>query len=621
MEIALGKEVPSSQPVSEALRKQDLEARLRTLESRSLRKGLGSLDPSRNKLIGIGMELDPASGGVTKDSYGVFNLSWQGAMHPEWAEQIGLELDAIRHGIRSVHKTKLRFLIWAGMGGSAEDKHAYNALGLLSRGPRCYVLDSTDPGKLKHILEDMQRRSGLSLAGALRATLVVGMALGMTSYEPVVNLQQLAGIYDSCGVDSRPNFIYMTLPGSLLDKFASSRSYRRIELQPDGRNTVAGRASSPLTRGSLYPLGLAGVDLSAWIHSTNLSSGDIEQAWRLSAALHTQIQAGRDKVTLMLPKSLAGLALWTKQDFEESLGKQESWGLKIVIDEKIRLPNYRPPRDPRQDRVFLAVQQAGSSSPDAGKSGSLKRAGYPVITLKISRDAAPSRYMQFMHYAVFGLAWLRETNFVTQPGVELYKSIANALYEDARKAGGIEKTPAWKQFFSSPQSAKWRGRVTLHYSDPGVPPAMTAPEIYARLLSAHAAARTVEYGELTFFGDMRYSPAGRALRIKMNRAAETVFRGKLKMPADVYEGPAMNHSYHEMIIGHGRCFSTILLSETLETLDEPGSAADYHRAQYLATIQALRQRGRAVVGLTLKDLGEASFDALGEFFRQVAKAL
>ena len=36
----------------------------------------------------------------------------------------------------------------------------------------------------------------------------------------VVNLEKLYGLYEKHRIDSRPNFIYMTLPGSLLDQFA-----------------------------------------------------------------------------------------------------------------------------------------------------------------------------------------------------------------------------------------------------------------------------------------------------------------------------------------------------------------------------------------------------------------
>jgi len=620
--LALHNDRPTSEPHYNAIRKDSLLERLEALNSRANRKGLAALDPSRNRLIRIGMEID-ARGHVTKSGYGVFDLSWQVKHHPEWPRRITDELAEIRHRIQRAHGVKLRFLIWCGMGGSAEDKNMYNAVGLLKSSPRCYVLDSTDPAKLKNILADMSRRAKLSMPALLKSTLVVGMAMGMTSYEPVVNLKELALLYDKHRVDSRPNFVYMTIPGSLLDQFAATRGYRKIELQPDQRNSTAGRHSSPLTRGSLYPLGLAGVDLQAWMQGALLEEHDIDSAWRLAAFLHAQGLAGRDKVTLMLPRDWAGAALWTKQDCEESLGKSEELGIKIVIDEKIRLPDYRAPKDPRQDRLFLAVQKKGAAGADTRKIALLRRAGYPVATLTIPRDTPLSRYMQFIHYVVCGIGYLRDMNFVTQPSVELYKSITNHLHASAQKLGGIEKTKDWRELRNSPRQARWRGRVTLLYNSASTPDpaAGTAPEIYAAILRRLSTTRAIEYGELTFFGDTRYSPHGRALRTRLNRAAESLFRAKMKMPADVYEGPPMNHSYHEMIIGHGRCFSTILISDAAEEIADIGYTADYHRAQFLATLMALAQRSRPVVAIALRDLEEPTLAALEEFFRQAAKFL
>ena len=565
--------------------------------------------------------MEAEGGRVTKNGYGVFNLSWQAAQHPEWAEEVAAELCEARERIHKTHNTPLRFLIWVGMGGSAEDKSMYNAAGLLKRGPRCYVLDSTDPAKLKFILEDMARRSKLPLAAVLRRTLIVGMAMGMTSYEPVVNLQKLAILCEKHKIDSRPNFMYLTLPGSLLDQFGSARSYRKVELQLDNGNTTAGRHSGPMTRGSLYPLGLAGGDLRAWMKAAELTDGQVEVAWRLAAFLHAQGLAGRDKVTLLLPKMWAGAGLWTKQDFEESLGKSEELGIKIVIEERVKLTNYRPPKDPLQDRVFLCVQVKGLPGVDRQKVTLARRAGYPAAVLTFSREALLSTYMQFMHYAVFGLAWLRKMNFVTQPGVELYKAITNRLHMEAEETGGIENTKEWQRFANSPHQAKWRGGVTLHYDrlPPGVEEeAATAPALYAAVLARVAAKRAVTYGELTFFGDTRYSPRGRAMRTVLNRAAQNLFRSRLKMPADVYEGPAMNHSYHEMIIGHGGCFSTVLLSEKSERLVAADYTADYHKAQFLATQMALAERGRMVVAITVKDLEPVTLAGLDEFFRQAA---
>ncbi|HTM51619.1 MAG TPA: hypothetical protein VL285_23150 [Bryobacteraceae bacterium] len=619
MHLALFHDRPAgaTQNHFEQFTKNRVLEQLRDLDTRARTKGLAALDSSQ-PLVRIGVETD-AAGMVTKNSYGVLNLSWQAQKHPEWTDQIADEVNEVRARLQTVHRTRLRYLIWAGMGGSVEDKSMYNAIGLLRGSPRCYALDSTDPAKLKCILEDMGRRSGDPLPKLLRSTLVVGMAMGMTSYEPVVNLEKLSNLYKKHGIDGRPNFLYMTLPDSLLDRFASREGYRRVELQPDGANSTAGRHSAPLTRGSLYPLALAGVDLKSWVAGTFLSEAEILTAWNLSAFIQSQGEAGRDKLTLSLPKAWTGAGLWTKQDFEESLGKSEKIGLKIVIGEKVRLANYRAPKDARQDRAFLCVQMKGAANPDAAL---VRRAGYPAAILTLPAGAPLSRYMQFIHYTVCGLGVLRDMNFVTQPSVELYKSITGRVYEESRKSGGVRNTKAWQAMTQSPRKVSWRGALTLYYDHIGLNlPEKDAPSVYAAILRELAPGRCIEYGELTYFGDTRYCPRGRRLRRILDQAAERVFRARLCMPADVYEGPAMNHSYHEMIIGHGRCLSTVLFSEKQEQLPQAGYTADYHSAQFLSTKLALEERGRAVVAIVLKDLSERSMAALDEFFRLAATRL
>ncbi len=617
MVLSLYHDSPASESLSQRFADDDVLKRLQSLDSRVERKGLESLDPRKNKLIPLGTEID-ARGKVTKNCYGVFHLSWRAQKDGDWPERVALELGEIQEAIREKHKTRLRYVVWAGMGGSAEDKTMYTAAGMLKKGPRLYVLDSTDPGKLKSILADMQKRGKQSLAEALKSTLVVGQALGMTSYEPVVNLEKLYNLYQKHKVDSRPNFIYMTLPGSLLDRFASARGYRRVDLQLDGGNTTAGRHSSPLTRGSLYPLGLAGTDLRAWIDGASLSGQQIQTAWRLSAFLQAQGEAGRDKVTLLLPKEWEGASIWTKQDFEESLGKSESIGMKIVVGEKPRLADLRAPKEKGQDRVFLAVRAKGKEGPDAKKVQALRRAGYPVAALAFPLKSQLSSYMQFMHYCVFGLGYLRNMNFVTQPSVELYKAITGKLHDEARKAGGIRKTAAWAKFTGPAHTMKYRGGLTLYCPFGSSLTGKSAPECYANLVKRLVEEGRIDHAELTLFADIKYSPAGRQARKSLEKAADVAFRSRLKMPVDVYEGPAMNHSYHEMIIGHGRCFSTVVLPEKAESIPAAGYDAEYHTAQFLATQLALTERGRTVVAIMPRDLEPPSLAALDEFFRQVA---
>ncbi|MCE5308930.1 MAG: hypothetical protein LLG20_14930 [Acidobacteriales bacterium] len=623
MLLSLYHDQPSSEAPYQTFLTNSVLDRLQVLDSRVRRKGLDSLDPKKNPLIGLGMEID-SKGRVARNGYGVFSLAWQAQQHAEWPAMIEREVDEARAAIREAHRAPLRFLIWAGMGGSAEDKSMYSATGLLKRGPRCYVLDSTDPSKLRGIFEDIQARTHLRMPEILRSSLVVGMALGMTSYEPVVNLERLEMLYGRHKVAPRANFLAMTLGGSLLDQFARARGYRMVGLQMDGESSTSGRHSGPLTRGSLYPLALCGVDLREWIAGACLSEECVLKAWRLAAFLHTQTVSGRSMVTLLLPKAWQGAAVWTKQDFEESLGKAGYPGIKIIIGEKPKLANYRPPKDRLQDRVFLAVEQCGTPHPEERKIAMLRRAGYPVAVSSFPGSAPLSAYMQFIHYTVFGMACLRGVNFVTQPGVELYKSIAGKLHQEAIKAGGIEKTREWHRMAETPCQSSFRMCLTLHYDK--IPDAESTPgrrpcEVYASLLGSLAAERKVDYGELTFFGDTRYSPQGRALRKILDRAGEELFRARLKMPVDIYEGPAMNHSYHEMIIGRGRCFSTVLLAEKDECAPASPYEATYHRAQYLATQIALAERGCPVVSITLNDLSDATLAALQAFFHEAAAAL
>ncbi len=540
-------------------------------------------DPADSELAALAMETD-ANGNVTKNSLGIYNLAWQAAEHPEWPGLVQAEAERIKERIQDTHGVPLRFIIWAGMGGSIEDKILYNAIGLLRRGPRFYALDSTDPQKLKSIVEDIQKLSGLQLPEILKSTLVVGQALGMTSYEPVVNLTKLVGLYDKFNIDSRPNFVYMTLPGSILDQFAGPRGFERIPLQLDNGNSTSGRASSPLTRGSLLPLALAGVDLNEWISATNLNDEEIETAWKLSAFIHAQGLKGRDKISLLLPKSWHAAGLWTKQDFEESLGKSESIGLKIVINgrdnDKPRLRNIS------DDRVFLVVQLKGEAHPDADAITAIRHAKLPVAILTFPGKTAISKYMQLVHYVVGGLGYLRKMNFVTQPGVELYKAIAAEIFAAGNQA-----------------------ELLSHLSRP-------EPKLFANQLKQLAARHAIEYAEFTYFGDTRYNEEGIAMRRLLNRAADLTFRSRLKMPVDIYEGPAMNHSYHEMIIGHGKCFSIVLAARKQAQFAVANYTADYHMAQFLATKQALERRGRQVLALLVDDLED-----LGKWFQAVASNL
>ena len=113
-----------------------------------------------------------------------------------------------------------------------------------------------------------------------------------------------------------------------------------------------------------------------------------------------------------------------------------------------------------------------------------------------SAGAPLSRYMQFMHYTVCGLGFLRSMNFVTQPSVELYKSITGRVYAEAQKSSGVENSSAWQNMLRSPRQSAWRSALHLYYDQIGLDAEGDAPSIYASLIRQLAADRRIEYGEL-----------------------------------------------------------------------------------------------------------------------------
>lgn len=148
------------------------------------------------------------------------------------AEQIRSRLRAA-HGERAV----LRHLIWAGMGGSIEDKNAAlgarllaepDSPGLAASGlaaqPRLelWTLDDVNADSLAHILAaigaEARARGAEHAAGAagavdgflaagLRETVVVAQALGMTSFEPAFVVQAALGpLFARCGLPLEAHF-------------------------------------------------------------------------------------------------------------------------------------------------------------------------------------------------------------------------------------------------------------------------------------------------------------------------------------------------------------------------------------------------------------------------------
>ena len=131
MQLKIYHDVPESESAYKTFQKEKVLTRLLAIDEQARTKGLASLDAAKEPLIGLGME-QAADGSVTKNSYGHFHLSWLARQNPEWPAKIQAEITLVRERIQKTHGAPLKFLIWAGMGGSAEDKTLYEKAGLLN---------------------------------------------------------------------------------------------------------------------------------------------------------------------------------------------------------------------------------------------------------------------------------------------------------------------------------------------------------------------------------------------------------------------------------------------------------------------------------------------------------
>jgi hypothetical protein len=187
-------------------------------------------------------------------------------------------------------------IVLLGMGGSSLGPAVLEAV----RGPggrRLVVCDTTHPVTVGEIdFED--------------AFVVVSSKSG-TTLEPNV---LLAHAWEKLSDPSR--YAVITDPGTPLARLAADRGFARcFENPPD----IGGRYSV-MSYFGMVPAALIGYDVAELCDRA--LGADLAEAVELGMAMGEQAQAGRDKVTVVVPEAFASFGLWVEQLIAESTGKQ-----------------------------------------------------------------------------------------------------------------------------------------------------------------------------------------------------------------------------------------------------------------------------------------------------------
>ena len=303
-----------------------------------------------------------------------------------------------------------------GMGGSSLAPEVLQATSGTTAGAlRLEVLDTTLPASILALEQrsDPQR------------TLFIVASKSGTTIEP---LSHLAYFFEK--IPNSRQFIAITDPGTPLADEARARQFRQLFLN---RTDIGGRYSA-LSHFGLVPAALIGADIRGllnraleMLHASHacVPVHDNPGAW-LGAVLGAAALAGRDKLTLVLPESIATFGYWVEQLIAESTGK-EGTGILPVEGEALGSPDVYG-----DDRLFVALGDDDAVAP-------LEAAGHPVVRLPYSEPSQIGGEFFRWEFATAVAGYLLGIDPFDQPNVQEAKEATARIL-----AGGAEtpETPA-----------------------------------------------------------------------------------------------------------------------------------------------------------------------------------
>ncbi|MGH7373520.1 MAG: bifunctional transaldolase/phosoglucose isomerase, partial [Candidatus Rokuibacteriota bacterium] len=499
----------------------------------------------------------------------------------------------IRSFADEVRRLQYSHVVLLGMGGSSSTGEVFNeTFGSKMGFPDMLVLDSTDPGAVKHVLESIN----LS-----RALFVVASKSG-TSAETLAAYAFFRGQVEAAS-SPRPGmqFLAITDPGRPLDKLATETGFRRTFLNPA---SIGGRYSA-LSFFGLVPAALIGVDIKLLLERAN---GMVETcgnevglrgnpAVQLGAVLAGLARAGRDKVTLVLSEKIRGLGGWIEQLLAESLGK-DGTGLVPVVDEPLGAPNVYG-----DDRVFVALVLERDGSHDAALA-KLSDAGHPVLRLVLRdpMDLGAEFFRWELATATAGA--VLGVNPFDEPDVARTKENAATLLTEWRRS---RRLPEW------PSDVEEDGIVLMTKSN-------KKPGSVSRGLAAHLAmAAPGDYLAIQAY----LTPTAEAGRVLQE--IRVALRDRLRIATTVGWGPRYLHSTGQLHKGGPTSGLFIQITgDDREDVAIPGAGYGFttlKAAQALGDLQSLRDGARRVIRLHLTGKQSPALQQLLQMVQGLAKRL
>ena len=315
-----------------------------------------------------------------------------------------------------------------GMGGSSLGAEVLRDIPFGKTGDRCRltVLDTTDERAINDATENLRPEHALFLVASKSGTTIEVDALERYFRE----LMSAAH-----GPKAGRHFVAITDPGTPLEAHAHASHYRRTFLNPPA---IGGRYSV-LSNFGLVPAALLGVDLGALFKGARRMADNCRAnvaanpGLALGAFMGDQSTQGRDKLTVLLPASLASLGPWIEQLVAESTGKDEV-GILPIVDEVVEDVDQFGP-----DRAFVAVLTPQSVDL-AAMALTLERAGRPVFRIQTTAVQLGAEFFRWEFATAVAGAVLKINPF-DEPDVRSAKEQTRKQLEDFARLGRLEPDP------------------------------------------------------------------------------------------------------------------------------------------------------------------------------------
>src|SRR6185369_7860894 len=484
-------------------------------------------------------------------------------------------------------------VVLLGMGGSSSTGMVFNeTFGSKMGFPDMLVLDSTDPGAVKQVVD------GINLS---RTLFVVSSKSGTTSETMAAYAFFRAQVEAASSPRPGMQFVAITDPGRPLDKLATETGFRRTFLNPA---SIGGRFSA-LSFFGLVPAAMIGVDIKILLERAH---GMVETcgnevgvrgnpAVQLGAVLAGLARAGRDKVTLVLSEKIRSLGSWIEQLLAESLGK-DGTGLVPAADEPLGAPSVYG-----DDRIFISIVLEGDGTHDAALA-KLSDAGHPVLrlTLKDPMDLGAEFFRWELATATAGA--VLGVNPFDEPDVARGKEQTSTLLTEWRRSRHL---PEW------PSDVEEDGLVLMTKSN-------KKPTSVSKGLAAHLA----QAGPGDYLAIQAYlTPTADAW--KLLQEIRVALRDRLRIATTVGWGPRYLHSTGQMHKGGPTSGLFIQITgDDREDLAIPGAGYGFSTlkaAQALGDLQSLRDGARRVIRLHLTGKQSQALPQLSQMVQGLTKRL